>query len=69
MLQMLIDGEIDLLSDVSYKEDRAPLMLLSSLPMGSESYYIYIDADNTEINPENMQTLNGKRIGVNKGSF
>ena len=69
LLQMLIDGEIDLLSDVSYMEERAKLMLYPSLAMGSESYYIYIDADNTKINPENLQSFNGCRIGVNKGSY
>ena len=68
LLQMLIDGKIDLMSDVSYTSQRAELMLYSTLAMGAESYYIYIDADNKEVNPENLQTLNGKRIGVNKGS-
>ena len=69
LLQMLIDGEIDLLSDVSYKEDRADKMLFPALAMGAESYYIYIDADNTTISSEDLQSLSGKRIGVNKGSF
>ena len=69
LLQMLIDGKIDLMSDVSYTEERAGLMLFPSLTMGAESYYIYIDADNTEVTSEDLQTLTGKRIGVNKGSF
>lgn len=69
LFQMLINGELDLLSDVSYTEERAPLMLFPSLPMGAESYYLYIDADNTEISSDNLQSLNGKRVGVNKGSF
>ena len=69
LLQMLIDGEIDLLSDVSYKEERAELMLFPTLAMGAESYYLYIDSDNTDINPEDLRSLNGKRVGVNKGSF
>lgn len=69
LLQMLMDGEIDLLSDVSYKPEREEQMLYPALAMGSESYYIFIDADNTEINPEDLQTLSGKRVGVNKGSY
>ena len=69
LLQMLIDGKLDLLSDVSYKEERAALMLYPALAMGAESYYLYMDADNTEINPENLRSMNGKRVGVNKGSF
>ena len=69
LLQMLIDGEIDLLSDVSYTEERTLLMSFPELPMGSESYYIYIDADNAEITSENLASFNGKRIGVNKDSI
>lgn len=68
LLQMLMDGKIDLLSDVSYKEDREEYLLYPDLPMGTESYYIYIDAENSEITANNLASLNGKRIGVNKGS-
>ena len=68
LLQKLIDGEIDLMSDVSFTTERADLMLFPTLPMGSESYYIYINATNPVIKPDNPSTLNGKKIGVNKGS-
>ena len=69
LLQMLMDGKLDLLSDVSYNEERAQHMLYPSLAMGAESYYLYIDADNTEIDSEDLLTLNGKTVGVNKGSY
>ena len=68
LFQMLKDGEIDLLSDVSYSPERVDQMLFPDLPMGSESYYIYIDAENRAVTAENPASLNGKRIGVNKGS-
>ena len=68
LLQMLMDGEIDLLSDVSYKPERDEYMLFADLPMGTESYYIYVDAENREITANKLSSLNGKRIGVNKGS-
>ena len=68
LLQKLKAGEIDLLSDVSYTKERTESMLFPDLPMGAESYYVYIDADNKAINPEDLKTFNGKRIGVNKGS-
>ena len=68
LMQMLIDGEIDLMSDVSYTEDRANFMLFPSLPMGAEEYYIYISPDNKEINKDDLSTFNGKKVGVNKGS-
>lgn len=69
LLQMLKDGEIDLLSDVSYSEERAKTLLYSSLPMGTESYYIFVAPDNTEISSDDFSTLNGKRVGVAKGSI
>ena len=69
LLQMLKNGEIDLLSDVSYKPEREEFCLYPDLPMGTESYYIYIDDDNREILPEDIKTFNGKRIGVNSESM
>ena len=66
---MLIDGKIDLMSDVSFKEDRANDMLFSELPMGAEEYCIFISPNNNEITAEDYSSLNGKRIGVNKGSI
>ena len=68
LFQMLVNGEIDLLSDVSYTKERESLISYPALAMGAESYYIYVDADNTDIDSENLQTLNGKRVGVNQGS-
>lgn len=68
LLQMLSEGRIDMLSDVSYTEERAKSMLYSSLPMGKEEYYLIIAPNNTEITPEDYSTFNGKRIGANKGS-
>ena len=40
LLQMLIDGEIDLMSDISYTVGRAKSLLYSMLPMGAEEYYV-----------------------------
>ena len=36
LMQMLVNGEIDLMSDVSYTQERAEQMLFSALPMGAE---------------------------------
>ena len=68
LLQMLIDGRIDLLSDVSFTEERAEKILYSSLPMGAEEYYIFVSPRNQEITPEDFSTFNGKKVGGNKGS-
>lgn len=69
LLEMLERGEIDMLSDVSYTPERAKKMLFSSQPMGCEEYYILIDNSSTVVNPEDINTLNGKRIGINSGSI
>lgn len=69
LLQKLKRGEIDLLGDVSYKPEREEYMWFSSLPMGTEAYYIYVAQDNFEISADDLASLNGKRIGVNQDSF
>ena len=69
LMQMLIDGDIDMLSDVSYTEERSGKMLYSELPMGTEEYCIFVAPGNSEITATDYSTLNGKKIGVNKGSI
>ncbi|MBQ1537196.1 MAG: transporter substrate-binding domain-containing protein [Ruminococcus sp.] len=69
LMQMLKDGKIDLLCDVSYKPEREKDMYFSDLPMGTEAYYIYIGKDNREIKADDLSSFGGKRIGVNKGSI
>ena len=68
LLQMLEEGKIDLLGDVSYTEERAEHMLFSSLPMGTEEYYLFATPGNDEISLGDYSTFNGKRVGANKGS-
>ena len=68
LLQKLMDGDIDLLSDVSYREERAEFISYPDLPMGTESYYIYISSGNRELSGDKPATFDGKKIGVNKGS-
>ena len=38
LLQMLKNGEIDMMGDISYTEERAEFLLYPSLPMGTEDY-------------------------------
>lgn len=68
LLKMLENGEIDLLSDVSYTAQREEHMLFSSLPMGTEEYYLFKLPGNDEISMTDVSTLDGKRVGVNRGS-
>ncbi len=68
LLEMLKKGEIDLLSDVSYAEERTESILYASMPMGSEVYYVFVRPGNPEIDADNVSSLKGKRIGVDKDS-
>ena len=69
LMQMLINGEIDLLSDVSFKPERAEHMSFPDLPMGTESYYIYVAAGNRTLTADDLSSFQNSRIGVNKGSI
>lgn len=68
LFQMLLDGELDLMCDISYTPERAEQMLFPSLAMGAEEYYIFVSPGTEHIRQDDPRTLNGKRIGVNKGS-
>ena len=63
LYQMLLDGEIDLLAGLAWREERAPLIGYPKAIMGSESYYLVKQDTATDITPD-PHTLNGKRIGV-----
>ena len=69
LLGMLINGKIDMLSDVSYTPERAKTMLFPELPMGEEEYYLFMAPSNRSISSADISTLNGKRIGVNRDSI
>ena len=69
LMEMLKQGKIDLLSDVSYTEERSKDMIFSSLPMGSEEYYLFTTPDNSDITVADYSTFNGKKVGANKGSI
>lgn len=62
LLEMLQNGEIDMMGALSYTNERAETMLFSELPMGEEKYYLYADLTNTDISASNLSTLNNKRI-------
>ena len=68
LLKMMQDGELDLMSGVSYTDERAETMLFSELPMGEEKYYLYADLLNTDISASDLNSLEGKRVGLLEGS-
>ena len=66
--EKLKNGEIDIMGDISYTEDRTDEMLFSDEPMGEEKYYLYADLSREDISASDYKTLNGKKIGVLMGT-
>ncbi len=68
LVEMLQNGEIDLMSALSYTDERAETMLFSDQPMGEERYYLYADLGNADISASDLSTLNGKSIAMFESS-
>ena len=66
--EILKNGEIAIIGDISYTEDRTEEMLFSDEPMGEEKDYLYADLSREDITASDFKTLNGKKIGVLMGT-
>ncbi len=67
LMDMLEAGEIDLMPNISYSEERAQKLLFSSNPEGAERYYIYAKPDRDDLAKGDPQALQGLTIGCNSG--
>ncbi|MEE0604575.1 MAG: transporter substrate-binding domain-containing protein [Collinsella sp.] len=67
LMDMLETGEIDLMPNISYSEERAQKLLFSSNPEGTERYYIYAKPDRDDLSKGDPQALQGLTIGYNPG--
>ena len=67
LMNMLEAGEIDLMTNISYSEEREQTLLFSSNPEGTERYYIYAKADRDDLAKGDPQALQGLTIGCNAG--
>jgi len=63
LYQMLLDGEIDLLAGLAWREERASLISYPKNIMGHESYYLVKHDSDPGITAD-PATMNGCRIGV-----
>ena len=63
LYQMLLDGEIDFLAGLAWREDRQPLIGYPDTAMGNEAYNLIRHTVDDEITTD-PATLNGRRIGV-----
>ena len=64
LVNKLQNGEIDLMSALSYTDERAEAMLFSDQPMGEEKYYLYADLTNSDISVSDLSTINGQPIAM-----
>ena len=67
LMDMLETGEIDLMPNISYSEERAQKLLFSSNPEGTERYYIYAKPDRDDLSTGDPEALQGLTIGCNTG--
>ena len=60
----LENGEIDVMGDISYTDERAQRMLFSDEAMSEEKYILYADLSNMDIGTSDFKFMDGKRVGV-----
>jgi len=65
----LKDGDIDLMGDISYTDDRSIQMLFPDLSQGKENYYLYTTEEVGNVNPNRLEEMEQLVIGVTKDSF
>ena len=65
---MLENGEIDVMGDISYTDERAQKMLFSDEAMGEKKYILYADLSNMDIGTSDFRFMDGKRVGVLMGT-
>ena len=53
----------------AFTGQHAENMLFSDLPMGEEKYYIYTNASNMDLTAGNLDSFEGKNIGVFKDNI
>ncbi len=63
LYQMLLDGKIDFLAGLAWKEERVSLIGYPDSPMGNETYSL-VKHDFDDTITVDFTTLNTKRIGV-----
>lgn len=68
-LEMLENGEIDLMGDVSYTLDRSRRMRFSAYPQGSEEFCLFTNRKHEALAQGGYSALEGCRIGVNSGTY
>ena len=69
LYNLLLKGEIDVLTDVSYIKEREKFISYPEYPMCRENYYLYAHKDDESINPNDLTSLSGKTMQLEKGNY
>ena len=68
-MDMLANGEIDILGSVGYTPERAESIDFSTYAEGTERYWIYTREEHADLADGDLKQMNGCRIGVADGSY
>ena len=68
LLEKLKKGEIDIMGDLSYTEERAQDISYATEEQGREYYYLFVREDRTDMTATDPSTFQGAKVGINKGS-
>lgn len=69
MLEMLRNGEVDLLTDVRYTEERAEEFLFSQYDVGLTSYCLFVRSDEERFVLGDYNTYRGIKVGVMNNDY
>lgn len=68
-MDMLANGEIDLLGNVTYTPEHAKTVDFPAYPQGEETYWLYTDSEHAGLVSGGNEVFNGCRIGVTRGTY
>ncbi|MDO4502854.1 MAG: response regulator [Coriobacteriia bacterium] len=69
LYNLMVKGEIDLLSGATYRESRVDKILYSAKPMGTFGYYLAYSTSLAKTAPTSLAFLDGGKLGFKEGSF
>ena len=69
LYEKLVLGEVDLMANISYTEERANQIYFSNEAQGDEYFYVYGQAGQTKMDGNNPATFENMKVGVNAGSY
>lgn len=68
-LDMLADGEIDILGSITYTPERAESIDFSTYAEGTERFWIYTRENHMNLTDGDLKQMDGCRIGAAEGSY